>query len=362
MTVFEKQNVAGGMMTLGIPDYRLPKDVIQAEIQNIVDLGAELHLGKALGTDFTITQLQEDGFEAVVLAVGCHQGVPLDVPGADAEGVFDAVEFLRDLALQKTPAIGRTVAVIGGGDTAIDSARSALRLGAEKVHLVYRRTRDEMPAHPHEVNEAEREGVVFHFLAAPAEVLVENGKVTGLVNQRMRLGDWDRSGRRRPVPVEDSDFTLEVDTIIAAIGQKLQKPELEQCVECAGETICVDPLTCATNMEGVFAGGDAIGGPMTVVDAIGDGHRIARAVHSFLSGEPLPTPRKRAKTRVTQEVLIEMESIADEERPRTPVPCIPDAYRTSGFAEVEQGYSLPAACREAARCLHCDYVAIEEEG
>lgn len=346
-------------MALGIPDYRLPQDVLQREIQDILDLGVELKTGVAFGSDITLESLQEAGYDAVFLAIGCAAGVPLDCPGSDTPGVLDAVQFLKDTNLNRAPEVGRRVVIIGGGDTAIDSARSALRLGAEEVHLVYRRTREEMPAHPQEIEEAAHEGVVFHFLAAPAEVLAEGGRVSGLVCQQMKLGDFDRSGRRRPEPAEGQTFTLEADTIIAAIGQRLEAGGI--CVDTAGGKLCADPLTLATGVPNVFAGGDATEGPMTVVDAIADGHRAAAAIHSALSGEPLPAARKRPKTRVTDEVMAQLEAAAEEERPPTPVGYIPDAYRRSGFSEVEVGYSLPAACREAARCLHCDYILLETQ-
>ncbi len=359
VTVFEKQTIPGGMMALGIPDYRLPQDILQREIQEILDLGVELKTGVCFGEDIALDDLEADGYEAIFLAVGCHTGIPLDCPGADSDGVLDSVQFLRDLALNREPKIGKRVAVIGGGDTAIDSARSAIRLGAEEVYIVYRRTRDEMPAHAAEIDAAQHEGTRFHFLATPKEVVAEDGKVAGLVCRQMTLGDFDRSGRRRPVPLEGQEFTLEVDTVIAAIGQRLDTEAC--CVSTDHGKVCADPITLATEKPNVFAGGDATEGPMTAVDAIADGHRAARAIHSHLSGEPLPEPKIRSKTRVAEEVLAALEENGDEERAPAEVPCIPDAYRRSGFAEVEMGYSLPVACREAARCLHCDYVAIEEE-
>jgi NADH-quinone oxidoreductase subunit F len=359
VTVFEKEQIPGGMMALGIPEYRLPQDVLQREIQDILDLGVELKTGVTFGLDVTLESLKADGYEAIFLAVGCPVGIPLDCPGADANGGLDAVQFLRDIALNRSPRVGRRVAVIGGGDTAIDSARSALRLGADEVHLVYRRTREEMPAHPAEIEEAAREGVIFHFLAAPKEVVVDRGKTTGLVCQQMRLGDFGRDGRRRPEPVEGAEFTLDVDTVIAAIGQRIDPASI--CVDTDDGKIRTDPLTLATSDPMVFAGGDATVGPMTVVDAIADGHRAARAIHSKLSGEPLPKPKKRPKTRVTAAVMEQLEQAADEERPPAEPQVIPDEYRRSGFAEIELGYSFPVACREATRCLHCDYVMIEEE-
>jgi NADH-quinone oxidoreductase subunit F len=358
VTVFEKEQTPGGMMQFGIPDYRLPKTVLQKEIQGILDLGVALRTGMAFGTDFSLEDLEKQGFDAVFLAIGCQAGMPLDCPGADAEGVIDSVQFLRDIALGKTPKIGRRVAVIGGGDTAIDSARSALRLHADEVHICYRRTREEMPAHQAEIEGALEEGIRLHLLVAPKEILVRDGKVAGIVSQQMRLGDWDKSGRRRPIEVEGAEMTLEVDTVITAIGQKVEAGF--SAVETKRDKILVDPRTLATSKTGVFAGGDATDGPMTVVDAIADGHRVARAIHSHLSGQPMPAPKLRAKTKVTAEQMTRFEGLAAEEAPPIAIPVIPDHFRRETFAEVELGLSPTLACREAWRCLHCDCLVIEE--
>lgn len=358
VTVFEKQPLPGGMMMYGIPDYRLPQDVLQREIQeNVINLGVQLRPNMALGRDFTLESLRQEGYDAILLAIGCWESVPLEVPGSDAEGVIDAIEFLQKAKTQQAAEIGKRVAVIGGGDTAIDSARSALRLGAEEVYLVYRRTEEEMPAHPGEIEEAHQEGVQFRFLAAPKEIIVQNGRVAGLVCQQMRLGEFDRSGRRRPEPVEGAEFTLSVDTVIPALGQRIAREGLE--VATSNGKLKVEPRTLRTNVPYVFAAGDAIEGPMTVVDAIADGHKAAQAIHSFLSGEPLPEPQKRPKTKVLAEAMEALEEEGEEVRPAEPPQRIPEAYRCSGFCEVELGYSMAAACREASRCLHCDFEVIE---
>jgi NADH-quinone oxidoreductase subunit F len=359
VTVFEKEARPGGMLAYGIPDYRLPEKVLQREIQDILDLGVELKTSVTFGHDITLNSLQQDGYAAVLLAIGCHVGIPLDVPGADAAGVLDAVQFLKAIARGEKPELGKCIAVIGGGDTAIDSARSALRLGAKEVHIVYRRTRDEMPAHQEEIEAAEHEGVKLHYLMAPREISVEGGEVAGLICDQMVLGDFGSDGRRRPVKSDDAaPVALEVDTVIAAIGQRLDMGAV--CVDTAGGKICADPLTMATAMPNVFAAGDATPGPMTAVDAIADGHRAARAIHSFLSGEPLPAPKVPRKTRVAADVLEALEAGADEEIPRTPVPVIADEQRLCSFCEVELGFSADAALREASRCLHCDYILVEE--
>ncbi len=357
VTIFEKQSVPGGMLALGIPAYRLPRGTLQREIKDILELGVELRTNVAFGTDVTLGSLHEQGYQAVFLAIGAHMGQPLDCPGADAEFVVDAVRFLRDIALGNSPQVGRRVAVIGGGDTAIDSARSALRLGAEEVHLVYRRTREEMPAHESEVADAADEGIQFHFLAAPKAIACENGDAS-LVCQRMHLGDWDSSGRRHPIPSEDADFAIPVNTVIAAVGQAVDENCL--CVRTARGKVVCDPATCATETAGVFGGGDATVGPMTVVDAIADGHRAARAIHSYLSGEPIPEPRVRAKTRVTEAVLEEFEAASDGDQPAVPIRKLSGAERRETFAEVELRLTASEAIGEASRCLHCDCIAADD--
>ena len=218
MTIFEALPVAGGMLAVGIPDFRLPRKILENDIRFICQHNVEIQTGKALGRDFTIDSLLKQGYKAVFLAVGAHLNQKLNVHGEEARGVFPGVDFLRRVNLGEKIEVGEKVAVIGGGNVAIDAARMALRLGAKEVSIVYRRTRDEMPANDEEIEEAEHEKIKLLYLIAPTRIVTENGKVKGLECQRMELGDFDAGGRRRPVPVKGSEFVMEVDTVIPAIG------------------------------------------------------------------------------------------------------------------------------------------------
>jgi NADH-quinone oxidoreductase subunit F len=279
VTVFEALPVAGGMLAVGIPEYRLPRDVLNHEIDYICKLGVDLKLTVPVGRDGgpTLEDLCRD-YGAVFLAVGAHVSSMMRVPGEDLPGVLHGVHFLRRLNMGEKVEIGKRVAVIGGGNTAIDAARCALRLGSQ-VHILYRRSRKEMPGAPHEVAAAEAEGVDLNFLVAPVRVLEKNGRVAGVECIRMQLGEPDESGRRRPVPVEGSEFIVEVDTIIAAIGQSVDAQGLGTETTRWG-SLANDPQTLETSIPGVFAGGDAVSGPASVVEAVGAG--IEAAINSPL--------------------------------------------------------------------------------
>jgi len=287
-TIFEEAPVPGGMLWLAIPEYRLPRDIIQTEVDYICDLGVELKLSTPITTDFTIDDLLSDGYKAVFLGVGAHQGLKLGVPGEDDyEGFLDCIVFLRRVNLGDQTKPGRKVIVIGGGNSAIDAARTALRLGSEEVHIVYRRTVKEMPANPWEIEEAEKEGVKISYLAAPVEILGENGKVVGIKCTRMKLGKLDASGRRRPLPIEGSEFEIEADVIVPSISQQ---PNLSFLHEGHGLSINrwnsfdIDSRTMQTNRPEIFAGGDAVTGPATVIEAIAAGHQAATSIEKFLKG------------------------------------------------------------------------------
>ena len=352
VTVFEKLSKAGGMLAVSIPAYRLPKDVVQKEVDQIASLGVEVKLDQALGKDFTIESLRKDGYKAIFLAIGTHRALKLRIPGEDDyEGVWDCIEFLRKVNLQEEVNVGKKVVVIGGGNAAIDSARSSLRLGAE-VTIAYRRTHKEMPANSWEIDEAEEEGVDIHTLAAPVKIIGENGKVTGIECLKMELGEPDDSGRRRPVPIEGSEFVIECDTVVAAISQE---PEIEPVQESGVETnrwncIEVNDVTLETNMDGVFAGGDVVTGPSTVVQAIGNGRRGAESIHRYLRGLNMVEDRPKISDR---EKFIK-EDIEDvEEKPRQKMPMISLDARQGNFDEVELGFSEEMALEEAGRCLNC---------
>ncbi len=355
VTVFESLPVAGGMLAVGIPEYRLPRDVLRAEIRQIEALGVTIKTGVHVGREVTLEDLRRQGFAAVLVAVGAHHGLRLGVPGEDLQGVHEGVEFLRELNLGRSPSLeGRRVAVIGGGNAAIDAARSALRLGAREVHIVYRRTREEMPAERGEIDEAEHEGVKLHLLAAPSAIRGEKGRVEAVRCQRMKLGAFDASGRRRPVPQEGAEFDLPVDTVIVAIGQGV-----DTSVARGSETL-VDggrlrtqkgqPLT---GMPWVFAAGDCVTGADTVIAAIAAGKRAAAAIDRHLGGAgvlPRPEPPRREIS----------GSVLEEETPRVLVP-MTSLDRRQAFQQVELGYSGEQAQAEARRCLRCDVREAGEE-
>lgn len=287
VTVFEALPVVGGMLHVGVPEYRLPRDIIKREVDAIRDLGVEIKTNTPVGKDLTIDKLFGQGFKTVFVAVGAHRSQKLGVPGEDAPGVTPGVDFLRALNLGQKPKVGDKVAVIGGGNVAIDAARSALRVGAKKVFILYRRTRQEMPATREEIEAAEEEGIELQYLVAPVEVVASNGKVSALRCNRMELGEPDASGRRRPMPIKGSEFDIELDTIIPAIGQAIDlsfNAGSSGIETVRGNALQVDLETLATTRAGVFAGGDAVTGPATAIEAIAAGHRAANSIVKYLGG------------------------------------------------------------------------------
>ncbi|MCL5075475.1 MAG: NAD(P)-binding protein [Chloroflexi bacterium] len=358
VTAFEALPVAGGMLRVGIPEYRLPRHLLQRDIDEICALGVDLQLNMALGRDITIQQLFREGYQAIFLALGAHVSQKLNVEGEDAIGVLGAIDFLREVSLGTVQHTGERVAVIGGGNTAIDAARTAVRLGAKEVRLVYRRSLEEMPADRPEIEEAEAEGVSLLLQTAPVGILSdEQGKVTALVCQKMALGEPDESGRRRPIPIPGSEFTLEVDTVIAAVNQTVDTTSLpEKIVVTAKGTITVDPETLSTTMPGVFAGGDAVSGTAYVVDAVAAGHRAALSIDRFLRGEIASSPVPESLPVVelgkaeAQQKLLNKEIIRQS---CPPMPTLPLVQRRGNFDEVELGFTEEMAIAEARRCLNC---------
>lgn len=356
VTIFEALDKPGGMVLNGIPPYRLPREVVAEEIDDILALGVELRLNSRLGDDFTLESLEADGYDAILLAIGAQCGSTGNIAGMDeARQVYSAVDFLRlTNAGRWNQPLGRTL-VVGGGFTAMDAARSSLRLGAQEVTVVYRRTREEMPATPDEVEEAEEEGARLMLLTTPLRVLHTGGNVTGVVCQKIRLGEPDESGRRRPEPVPDSEFTVPADTVILALGQEVETEEVAQvCALTPRGTIQVDWLTLVTSREGVFAGGDCETGPATVVDAIAAGRRAAVAIDAYVRGESpaeaCSHPGARLERHMPKFFEIGAKPLSDETRSRMPV--LPVSERR-GFDEVESGFAETAARREAGRCLQC---------
>jgi len=348
VTVFEALPVAGGMMAVGIPEYRLPKEALKAEIRSIERLGVKIITNTRVGQDITLEELRRQGYEAFFVAIGAHKSQKLGIPGEEIRGVVHGTDFLRQVALGDNVSVkGKRVAVVGAGNVAIDAARTALRLGARDVTIIYRRRREEMPALPEEIEEAEREGVKFITLANPVRVLGD-GAVTGLECLRQRLGEFDRSGRRRPEPIEGSEFVVECDVVIPAISQAPDSEYLQDVrIGVNGNgTIAADARSLATDVPGIFAGGDCVTGPDTLIAAIAAGKRAAASIDKYLGGDGVVVRPKEIVRAVSGELL-------EEERPRQAMPCLPRAQRDS-FAEVELGFSEEAAVAEAMRCLRCD--------
>jgi len=351
VTVFEALPEPGGMMRVGIPDYRLPKDRLGAEIEEIKAVGVEIRTNTKVDS---VEGLFEQGYEAIFLAIGAHQGIRLGVEGEDDPRVMECVSFLREVSLGKEVEVGERVAVIGGGNAAIDSARTALRLGSREVTIVYRRTQAEMPANPEEVEAALAEGIEVYFLAAPSRIYRQDSELK-LECIRMRLGEPDASGRRRPEPIKGSEFTMSFDNIIAAIGQRPQVPDKFGLPIGRGNTIQVDTNTLATEREGIFAGGDAVSGPASVIEAIAAGRQAAISIDKYLGGEgmideTLAPPQERITP------LTEAEKWGRVHPPES----LPEE-RISNFAEVELKLSEEMAVKEARRCLRCDIAYVVDK-
>jgi len=287
-TIFDAMPELGGMLRYGIPEYRLPKKILDWEIEGILELGdIDVKHGLRWGEDITVESLRQEGYDAFVLAIGAWSTRKLGIVGEDLQGVWSGVDYLVDLALGKPVEVGRNIAIIGGGNVAIDAARNSIRMGADTVTVIYRRSRDEMPASPEEIHGAEEEGVQFHFLAAPVRLFGSNGKVDKLEYVKMELGEPDASGRRRPVPMEGSETLIEVDMVIAAIGQfpDLSPVDSDKAVEgiptTRWNTFGADPDILYTGIDGVFTAGDVFRGPETVVGALADGRKAAMAIHLY---------------------------------------------------------------------------------
>jgi NADPH-dependent glutamate synthase beta subunit-like oxidoreductase len=286
VTVFESLPFPGGMLRVGIPDYRLSREALEADLGYIMDLGVRIRTNVMVGKDVTIDGLSKEGYGAIFTASGAHKSVNIDIEGKELGGVFEALDFFRKLHMGERMEIGQKVAVIGGGNVAMDAARTALRLGAKEVNVLYRRSRVEMPASPSEVRDAEMEGAKIHFLVTPTKILGNDKRVVGVKCTYMQLGEPDETGRRRPIPVEGSDYTPDVDTIILAIGETSDLSFLPKDVVVTGRnTIAVDPATMETSSPGIFAGGDVVSGPASVVDALVAGKRAADSIDRQLRGE-----------------------------------------------------------------------------
>jgi len=343
--VFEKQPVAGGMLALGIPEYRLPKETLQRDIDFILRHGVELRTNANVES---VEDLKEMGYRAVFLASGAQESRGLGIEGEELAGVEDSLEYLRARGLGNDPGTGKEVVIIGGGNAAVDAARSAIRLGAEKVQILYRRTREEMPAYDEEIEEALIEGVELHELLAPNRIVGIDGKVTGIEMTRMELGEPDDSGRRRPVPIEGSEFTINCDMILPAVGQRASLQAAGGLEITPWKTVEFNPMTLATSEDWVFSGGDINNGGSTVIKAIADGQRAAIAIDRYLGGSGVLPP----------DVSMSLYRAADDEleaaTEQLAEPLIPLGERLGGFQEVVGTFHPEGACAEASRCLRCD--------
>jgi len=345
VTVFEAAPQSGGLLRYGIPEYRLPNRVVENEIAYIEELGVEIKTNtpvKNLGDVFN------QGYKAIFLGTGAGVSQKMGIPNEDTMGVVHALDFLRQVSLGVKVELGERVAVIGGGNAAIDAARVAQRLGAKKVSIIYRRSRVEMPADKTEVEQAEREGVKMHILAAPVRILTKDNQLIGIQCIRMELGEPDASGRRRPIPVKGSEFNMDVDNVIIAIGQVVDKAMLPRELDFTNwGTLSVDPVTLQTSIEGIFAAGDVVSGPADVIAAITAGKEAAISIDRYLSGASLTEGRPETVKRVKE---VSKEGV--EPKGRQPMPTL-ELEKRVGFTEVELGFDEKMAIEEAKRCLNC---------
>ena len=352
VTIFEAAPIPGGMMVMGIPEYRLPREILTSEIEAIQRLGAEIKVNTPVGKDgLALEDIWKRGYQAIFIAVGVHKSAKLGVANEDMEGVVDGASWLRDINLKKEGRVGKRVAVIGGGNVAVDSARMALRLGAQEVTIVYRRSTEEMPAIEDEVKAARQEGVKIRYMSSPCQVLCEGEECKGIECFQTELGELDESGRKKPLRVEGSEFVLDADMVISAIGETADLSFLDAHEIEVGSThrILVNPNTLATNKRGIFAGGDVVTGAATVIEAIAAGRKAAVNMDRYLRGKSVEDPDPKPG-------IIAFESLdttGAKRREREKMPCLQPEERVRGFKEVEEGFSELAALREADRCLQC---------
>ena len=360
VTVFEKNPVPGGMLTLGIPNFRLEKDVVNAEIEVLREMGVEFKCGIEVGKDVTLDELRAQGYKGFFLGIGAQKSSALRIPGEELEGVFGGVEFMREVNLGSKPAIGDKVAVIGGGNVAMDVCRTAVRLGAKETYVVYRRSEDEMPADKMEVAEAKEEGVKFLFLNAPAEIIGEDGKVKALKVEVMELGEPDEKGRRKPVGTGKFE-TIEVSAVIGAIGQKVDLGGIapEGMTFNKNGTIIADAVTLQTSQPDVFVGGDVYTGPKFAIDAIAAGREAAISLHRYVHpGQSLTLARNRRDFIELDKsnLAIAVESFDNSSRQ------VPghDAKKAKSFSNDRMAFTEDQVKKEASRCLGCGATVVDE--
>jgi NADPH-dependent glutamate synthase beta subunit-like oxidoreductase len=356
VTIYESFSIPGGMLNVGIPPYRLPRDVVEQAIEEVKRLGVEIVTETPIGKELNLESLRRK-FDAVYIAAGAHKAEKLGIPGEDLQGVIHGVTFMQTVNLRKELKTGSKVAVVGGGNTAMDAARSTLRLGAKEVFILYRRTREEMPVDPRELEQVEEEGIKVNYLTQPIQALSKDGaKVSGVQCIRNRLGEPEKDGRRRPIPIEGSEFEVDIDLLIPAVSQS---PDISFLPEEIGleiskwDRLAVNPETFETNVHGIFAGGDFVTGPRDVIRVIADGRKAAFSIHSYLSGEEFE--KKPAYFTAIPEVQIDSNL---EKIPRQRMDTLPVQERKSIDREVELGFSKEGAVKEATRCLQCHLFTI----
>ena len=354
--IYESFPVSGGMLNVGIPPYRLPREVVQQAIDEVRRLGVEILTDTPIGKELNLETLRKE-YDAVYIAAGAHKAEKLGISGEDLQGVIHGVTFMRRVNLREELKIGQRVAVVGGGNTAMDTARSSFRLGAKEVFILYRRTRDEMPVDHRELEQIEEEGIKIHYLTSPIQVLSNDGiSVSGLRCIRNRLGEPDKDGRRRPIPIDGSQFDIDIDLLIPAVSQS---PDISFLPEEIGleisrwDRLAVDPETFETHVHGIFAGGDFITGPRDVIRVIADGRRAALSIHTYLSGEKFE--KRPAYFTLVREVEIEPDL---EKISRQKIDTVPVQERKSIDKEVELGFSKKVSIKEAVRCLQCHIFTI----
>lgn len=356
VTIYESFSVPGGMLNVGIPPYRLPREVVSQAIEEVKRLGVEIVTETPIGKELNLEMLRQN-YDAVYIAGGAHKAEKLGIPGEDLQGVIHGVTFMQMVNLKKDLKIGSRVAVAGGGNTAMDAARSSFRLGAKEVFILYRRTREEMPVDERELEQVEEEGINVQFLTQPIQVLSKDGiKVSGVRCIRNRLGEPEKDGRRRPIPIDGSEFDIDIDLLIPAVSQS---PDISFLPEEIGleiskwDRLSVNPETFETNVHGIFAGGDFVTGPRDVIRVIADGRKAALSIHTYLSGEKFE--KRPAYFTPVSEIKIDPDL---EKTPRQKIDTIPIQERKSVDKEVELGFSKEVAVKEAVRCLQCHIFTI----
>lgn len=357
VTIFEKDSVLGGMLTKGIPSYRLPRKIVEAEIELIRDMGVTMKTGVEVGKNKTIPQLRKEGFKVFFIAIGAQESLRLGIEGEDMEGVYRGLDYLRQVNLGKRLKLGKKVAVIGGGNVALDAVRTARRLGSEKPFILYRRGLEEMPARPEEIRECQEEKIPINTLTQPVRFIGKNGRIHALECIKMRLTEPDENGRRKPEPIPNSKFTVKVDAVITALGQESDwcclTPECA-CTLTEWGTMKVDPLTLQSDDPDIFAGGDAARGPQSVIEAIADGRQAAISIDLYIRGQDLRVGRG-----------VELKAIAEPQKEkydpasRAQMPSLEAKKRVKSFGEVQKGFTKGVTVQEAKRCISCGSCCVQ---